>query len=116
MAPWLPQQGTCTRSRSVPLAALPASKRSEKRLLRARRERLLGQATGELHGRAHLRQVNATRRAVAEVHLEPRAHRGWEPVLEIVRDQLDELLAAQVVGVDDHARAPWRFRRRSVRV
>src|SRR6266540_4086612 len=103
MGRWLPTRGTCTQSPGTSLPPFPSAERVQERLLRSGREGLSREAPSELRGLSHLRQVDATRRTVAEVHLEARPHRRRQRVLEVVRDQLDELLAAQVVRVDDHA-------------
>jgi hypothetical protein len=81
---------------------LPVAKNFEQPVARFRLEGLGRYPTESADRLAHLLQVGATSGALREVCLEPRASAVWQSSLEIVRNQLNELLAWQVVGCVSH--------------
>src|SRR5438874_8145499 len=88
------------RSASV---LLPVTKRAEEGGFGGGIELLGRQATGELDRRSHLLEVRGTAVAAGQVPLEASALLRGERVLEVVRDQLDELLATELFGRFRHS-------------
>src|SRR5207244_815393 len=80
--------------------ALPVAEGVEERALRLRGQRFRRQGPGRADRRSHLVEIRSTARAVRDVTFEALAQLSRQRALEIVRHELDELLAGQLfVGV-----------------
>jgi hypothetical protein len=86
-------------------AALPPAKCADEIGYDRRRQRLLGQPAEELDRQTHVVEVTATLGAVREMCLEARNLRGCEGSVEVLRDELDELPAGEVISRNGHPSA-----------
>src|SRR5205085_507589 len=86
----------------VALAGLPVSEHPEQSRFGLRTDVGRGQRTGELDRLPHLPDVLAAARAPLDVVLEAVALGFGQRALEIVRHQLDELLATQLFDACAH--------------
>ena len=64
---------------------------------------------GQRERRAHLLEVLRAAGALGQVRIEARALAGRQRALEIVRDELDELPAGEILHTRQSARAPLRY-------
>src|SRR4029077_7614196 len=83
-------------SRSSGRAALPAAEHVEQPGLRLGLDALRRQVPDDVERLAELRQVGAALVAVVDVRLEADALRGAHRALEVLRHELDELLARHI--------------------
>src|SRR5262249_54198826 len=74
----------------------PAAERCEQLVTRGGRDRLLAQRAREANRRPHLVEIVDARVALAEMALEGSSLAGWERVVEVLGDELDELPATHL--------------------
>jgi hypothetical protein len=87
------------RSSKSGRAAFPVAEDLEKSVTRLRLDRFRWEPTHSSNGLAHLLQVCAAPGASRDMRFEPETRAGWQMILEVVRDELHELLARQIVCV-----------------